>query len=114
MSSTQTLGFLNVPNGTVDLYAGALRPHQRENLITKMASCDFDTGARSDIWEQFLVKTTNGDAAASKASLSVHSTRHRVRAHRRSVRKNASGSSTGHPTVAKMHAFITAVSGLAR
>lgn len=56
---------LNVPNGTVDLYAGQLRPHQRENMITKVAACDFDHGARSEIWEQFLVKTTNGDAELS-------------------------------------------------
>ncbi len=52
---------LNVPNGTVDLYVGGLRPHQRENLITKIAACDFDPDARSDIWERFLIKVTNGD-----------------------------------------------------
>jgi putative DNA primase/helicase len=51
----------NVQNGTIDLRTGWLRPHRREDLITKIAACDYDPDARSEIWEKFLREATGGD-----------------------------------------------------
>jgi len=45
---------LNVRNGTVDLRTGELRPHRREDLLTKIAPVDYDTGAKCPRWLQFL------------------------------------------------------------
>lgn len=52
---------LNFLNGTVDLSTGELRPHRREDMITKVCPVEFDPGARSDIWDRFLDMATNGD-----------------------------------------------------
>lgn len=54
---------LNVLNGTLDLRAGTLRPHNRADLITKIAPVEFRPGCRCDRWERFLVDATGGDAA---------------------------------------------------
>jgi putative DNA primase/helicase len=54
--------FFNVQNGTVDLRTGFLRPHARDDLITKIAACDYDPDARSGVWEKFLYEATGGDA----------------------------------------------------
>ena len=51
----------NVSNGTIDLRTGGLRPHRKEDLITKIAACDYDPGARSTLWETFLESVTGGD-----------------------------------------------------
>lgn len=45
---------LNCRNGTVDLRSGDLRPHQRQDLITKLAPVEFDLNATSTLWEGFL------------------------------------------------------------
>lgn len=46
---------LNVENGTVDLLrTGTLRPHRREDLITKLAPVHYDPAARDAVWEQYL------------------------------------------------------------
>lgn len=45
---------LNCRNGTIDLKAGMLRPHQREDLITKIIDVSFDPAATCPIWEGFL------------------------------------------------------------
>jgi putative DNA primase/helicase len=47
---------LNVRNGTLDLRAGKLRPHERGDLLTKLAPIEFAEGAQSDIWEDFLTR----------------------------------------------------------
>src|ERR1035438_4193529 len=47
---------LNVKNGTVDLRSGELRPHRREDLITKLAPVDFDPAARCPRWKRFLAE----------------------------------------------------------
>ena len=45
---------LNCLNGTVDLSTGKLRPHRREDFLTKMTEVDFLPGATSERWENFL------------------------------------------------------------
>lgn len=54
---------LNVANGTVDLRTGALRPHQRADLLTKLAPVAYDPAARSPLWERFLSEALRGNAA---------------------------------------------------
>lgn len=45
---------LNVQNGTLDLRTGDLRPHRREDLLTKLAPVAFDPAATCPRFEQFL------------------------------------------------------------
>lgn len=51
---------LNVRNGTVDLRTGTLRPHQREDLITKLAPVDYDPEADCPTWLEFLATVMDG------------------------------------------------------
>jgi putative DNA primase/helicase len=41
----------NCLNGTIDLRTGELRPHRREDLITKLAPVAYDPAARCPLWE---------------------------------------------------------------
>ncbi len=45
---------LNVQSGTLDLRAGVLREHRREDLLTQLAAADFDPTARGDHWQEHL------------------------------------------------------------
>ena len=45
---------LNCQNGTLDLRTGELRPHSREDMITKICRADFNPEAHSPLWEQTL------------------------------------------------------------
>ena len=45
---------LNVLNGTIDLETGRLRPHRRDDLLTKLAPVRYDPDAKSELWEKFL------------------------------------------------------------
>ena len=45
---------LNVENGTIDLRTGELRPHSRDDLISKLAPVRFDPSARCPRWMSFL------------------------------------------------------------
>ncbi len=47
---------LNVRNGTVDLQTGDLRPHRREDLLTKIAPVDYDAAVKCPRWLQFLAE----------------------------------------------------------
>jgi putative DNA primase/helicase len=51
----------NTPGGTVDLRTGELRPHRREDLITKIAGATPDHNADDSIWIRFLSEITLGD-----------------------------------------------------
>ena len=44
----------NVPNGTLDLATGQLRPHRREDWITHMASVEWDPDADCPMFRDFL------------------------------------------------------------
>ena len=45
---------LNVANGTIDLRTGQLRPHDKNDLITKMSPIRFDPDAQCPQFEKFL------------------------------------------------------------
>ena len=53
---------LNVLNGTIDLTTGAIGPHNRSNLITKLAPVDYDPDAKCPTWDAFLDRVMGGDA----------------------------------------------------
>jgi putative DNA primase/helicase len=52
---------LNVENGTIDLTTGKMRPHRRDDLITKIVPAAYDANAGSELWERFLRDATGGD-----------------------------------------------------
>lgn len=52
---------LNCTNGTLDLRTGELRPHQREDMLSKIIDTDFDPEATAPRWEQFLWEVTDED-----------------------------------------------------
>jgi putative DNA primase/helicase len=45
---------LNVLNGTIDLRTGELRPHRREDLLTKLVPVAYDPAATAPRWLAFL------------------------------------------------------------
>ena len=52
---------LNLKNGTIDLKTGELLPHNRDDLITKMAPIKFDAAATCPRWEEFLSQVLGED-----------------------------------------------------
>lgn len=53
---------LNVQNGTLDLRTGELYPHNREDLITKLAPVDYDPEAQCPTWLKFLDRIMAGNS----------------------------------------------------
>ena len=53
---------MNVLNGTLDLRTGELRPHRREDLITKLAPVVYDHEARCPLFLAFLDRILAGNA----------------------------------------------------
>lgn len=47
---------LNVSNGMIDLRTGELRPHRREDYLTKLARVKYDPSAKCPLWERSLAK----------------------------------------------------------
>src|SRR3990172_2538092 len=45
---------LNCPNGTLELRSWHLRPHQREDFLTKMTAAPYDPDAAHPVWTRFL------------------------------------------------------------
>ena len=52
---------LNCLNGVVDLTTGELRPHRREDLLTRLCPVRYDAAARSELWEKMLQDATGGN-----------------------------------------------------
>jgi P4 family phage/plasmid primase-like protien len=53
---------LNVANGTIDLRTGELRPHRREDWLTKLTPIDYDPAAGCPTWLAFLDRVMAGRA----------------------------------------------------
>ena len=51
---------LNVANGTLDLRTGELRPHHRDDLLTKLAPVSYNPEAECPRWEGFLERILGG------------------------------------------------------
>lgn len=51
----------NTLSGTIDLRTGALRPHRREDLISKLSAVAYDENATAPLWQVFLKRVTGGD-----------------------------------------------------
>lgn len=51
----------NCQNGTIDLRTGELRPHCRDELITKISPVEFDPRAECPRFERFLLEVFGGD-----------------------------------------------------
>lgn len=47
---------LNVKNGTIDLKTGKLKPHKKEDFITKLAPVEFDPEAECPQFRKFLIE----------------------------------------------------------
>ncbi len=60
---------LNFTNGTVDLRTGALRPHRRGDLITKLVGFAYRPQATCPHWLRFLSEIMGGGADAGEAGL---------------------------------------------
>jgi putative DNA primase/helicase len=52
---------LNCPNGTIDLRTGALEPHRKTDLITKLCPTPFNPDAPAPRFERFLDSVFGGD-----------------------------------------------------
>ena len=52
---------LNFLNGTVDLRTGVMRPHRRENYITKLVHYNYHLSAKCPQWHVFLKKIQRGN-----------------------------------------------------
>lgn len=52
---------LNVENGTINLRTGELRPHDRNDLITKLVNIRYDPNATCERWDRFLGEIFGGD-----------------------------------------------------
>jgi putative DNA primase/helicase len=55
------LWLFNCKNGTIDLKTGELRPHNRNDRITKMAPIPYHPDAKCPIWDTFLLKLFDGN-----------------------------------------------------
>ena len=53
---------LNVENGTLDLRTGELRPHRRDDLLSKLAPVVYDPAAEAPRWLAFLGRIMAGRA----------------------------------------------------
>ena len=52
---------LNVLNGTLDLAAGELLPHDRADMISKLAACEYTNKTDTPRWNAFLDEIFDGD-----------------------------------------------------
>lgn len=53
---------LNTPRGVVDLHTGKLRPHRREDRMTRLTTASPVEGAACPAWRQFLQQITGNNA----------------------------------------------------
>ncbi len=58
---------LNCPNGTLELRTGHLRPHRREDFLTKLTAAPYAADARLPVWDSFLEGALPDDEARAFA-----------------------------------------------
>ncbi|MCR4436179.1 MAG: phage/plasmid primase, P4 family [Clostridiales bacterium] len=58
----KNIWLLNCMNGTIDLRTGELKPHEKTDLISKVAPVVYDPKAEAPIFEAFLQKIFDGNA----------------------------------------------------
>ena len=51
----------NCTNGTIDLKSGKMMPHDKDNLLTKIAAVEFDPEAKAPVFEKFMEKIFDGN-----------------------------------------------------
>ncbi len=51
----------NVANGTIDLRTGALRHHDRDDLLTRITTIEYSDTADCKLWDAFLRRVLGGD-----------------------------------------------------
>jgi putative DNA primase/helicase len=59
---------LNVQNGTIDLRAHHLRPHRREDLVSKLIRLDYSPAARCPLFMAFIYRIMGDSPHASAAA----------------------------------------------
>lgn len=59
---------LNCPNGTLDLRTGILRPHRREDLLTRCVPVAYNPEAPCPTWECFLWRILGGTRPPDRAN----------------------------------------------
>ena len=52
---------LNCANGTLDLRTGAVRPHLRDNLVTRCLGIEYKSGSECPRWRAFLHRIMDGN-----------------------------------------------------
>lgn len=57
----RSAGIFNANNGTINLRTGELRPHCKDDYITKISSIDYNPNASAPRWEQFMDEICQGD-----------------------------------------------------
>jgi len=55
-----------VRNGVIDLRTGQLRPHRREDLLTRIAPVEFHHEAQCPIWRAFINRVTGNDSELAR------------------------------------------------
>ena len=58
---------LNCPNGTLELRTAHLRPHRREDFLTKLTAAPYDPEARHETWDRFLEEALPDEGARDYA-----------------------------------------------
>ena len=58
---------LNLTNCTLDLRTGAVRPHDRQDLITKIVNFDYDAKAECPLFTRFVLRIMGADPGATQA-----------------------------------------------
>ena len=58
---TRSAGLVNVNNGTIDLRTGQLRPHSKDDYLSKISPIDYNPNATAPRWGQFMDEICQGD-----------------------------------------------------
>jgi putative DNA primase/helicase len=101
---------LNVENGTLDLRTGELRPHRREDLLSKLIRLHYDRSARCPLFMRVIYRIMGDGPDAPEADGSVPTGwcvtfRGSSGAAQRASRKSSSASSTANVEITGRRPF---------